>query len=44
MLKVPTTAARMAVCVTILRDLLIAFVKLDLKEMDTTAQVFFFCA
>ena len=37
--KVPTTAAKMALCVIILRDRLIALVNLDLPEMDTAAQV-----
>ena len=41
MLKIPTTAARMVVCVTIPRDLLIALVNLDLLEMDTNVQVQF---
>lgn len=37
--KAPTTAAKMALCVIILRDRLIALVNLDLPEMDTAAQV-----
>jgi len=37
--KAPTTAAKMALCVIILRDRLIALVNLDLPEMDTAAQI-----
>ena len=36
---VPTTAAKMELCVKIRRDRLIALANLDLSEMDTIAQV-----
>ena len=37
--KILTTAAKMALCVIIQRDRLIALVNVDLPEMDTIAQV-----
>lgn len=39
MSKIPTTAVKMALCVIIPRDRLIALVNLDFPEMDTIAQV-----